>query len=110
MEYQRKDTPQVSATSAVDLERQNQHSAREWEKLQPTPFNRLKLCEALWARYTVVPDYDIFEKMDWLKGVIAMHIRAADPKEVLGDPGLRTMVWCFFGEGGVERLKAKTAN
>lgn len=85
------------------------YAAKGWEREPPTPLNRLKLCDALWARYTVEPGPNTADYMIWLKDTIALHLRSANAADVLGDPGLHTMVWCFFGEAGVKRLKAKAA-
>jgi hypothetical protein len=67
----------------------------------------LKLCDALWARYTVEEGADTAERMEWLRGVVAMHLRDAPAGEVLGNPHLRTMVFCLFGSRGISRLKER---
>lgn len=102
-------TEKQIAADAEALEYANGVSRRYWDSLEPNPYNRLKLCDALWARYTVTPDQHIAERLEWLKDVVALHLRDADPAQVLGDSGLQTMVWCFFGARGIERLKAKAA-
>jgi hypothetical protein len=46
---------------AADVARhaeQDAWNARGWDKLEPTPLNRLKLCEAYLARLTISPDSD----------------------------------------------------
>lgn len=103
-----KSEKQVAADQAW-FENAKAYSAKGWEQLEPSPFNRLKLCDALWARYTVDPGPNTPEYMAWLKDVIGLHLRMADASAVLGDPSLRTMVWCFFGKTGIDRLKAKAA-
>ena len=87
----------------------NAQSERYWNGLEPNPYNRLKLCDALWARYTVNPDNQTPERLEWLKDVVGMHLREVDPKLVVGDPNLMTMVWCFFGERGAKRMKARAS-
>jgi len=82
-------------------------AARGWDKQEPTPINRLKLCDALWARYTVEEGADTAERMEWLRGVVAMHLRDAPAGEVLGNPHLKTMVFCLFGPRGISRLKER---
>lgn len=85
----------------------NAQSERYWNGLEPNPYNRLKLCDALWARYTVNPDSQTTERLEWLKDVVTMHLREVDAKLVVGDPNLMTMVWCFYGERGAKRIKAR---
>jgi hypothetical protein len=105
-EKPKKTSEQVAADNEW-FERQKDAAIKAWEKLEPNPLNRLKLCDALWARYTIQPGPDTPEQLEWLKGVIAMYLREANAAEVLGDPGLSTMVWCFFGKKGIDRLKAR---
>ena len=100
---------QVAADQAW-FENAKAYAAKGWEQLEPSPFNRLKLCDALWARYTVDPGPNTPDYMAWLKDVARMHLRHADAAQVLGDPSLRTMVWCFYGAAGINHLKAKAAN
>jgi hypothetical protein len=85
----------------------NQSSEKHWSTLPVTPINRLKLCEALWARYTVTPDEHTPERLEWLKDAMRPYLRDANPKEVLGDPGLSTMVWCFFNKRGIDLLRSR---
>lgn len=105
-EKPKKSAEQIAADSEW-FQRQKEWAEKSWDELEPTPYNRLKLCDALWARYTLQPGPDTPHQLEWLKGVIAMHLKEAEAAEVLGDPGLRTMVWCFFGVRGIERLKAR---
>jgi len=93
------------AAEAEALEYANGVSRRHWDSLEPNPYNRLKLCDALWARYTVNTDQYTAERLEWLKDVITIHLREVDAKLVVGDPALMTMVWCFYGERGANRIK-----
>ena len=102
-------TEKQIAADAEALAWANSQSERYWQNLEPNAYNRLKLCDALWARYTINPDQHTAERLEWLNDVIGLHLRDADPAQVLGDPGLRAMVWCFYGSRGIERLKAKAA-
>lgn len=100
----------VKTDKQIEADRQaladsNDRSIRYWDSLDPTPFAKLKLCEALWARYTVQADLDTPDRLEWLKGVIALHLREASAREVVDDPALMSMVWCFFGERGAIRIK-----
>ena len=92
---------------AADVARhaeQDDWNARAWGKLEPTPLNRLKLCEAYLARLTISPDVDALER---LRDSTAAALRSADAAEVLGHPHLMSMVRQLFGERGLNRLKAR---
>ena len=92
---------------AADVARhaeQDDWNARTWGKLEPTPLNRLKLCEAYLARLTISPDADALER---LRDSTAAALRSADAAEVLGHPHLMSMVRQLFGERGLNRLKAR---
>jgi hypothetical protein len=92
---------------AADVARhaeQDDWNARQWGKLEPTPLNRLKLCEAYLARLTISPDADAMER---LKDSTAAALRSADAAEVLGHPHLMSMVRQLFGERGLNRLKTR---
>jgi hypothetical protein len=102
-------TEKQMAADAEALSWANSQSERYWNSLEPNPYNRLKLCDALWARYTIDPDSHLAERLEWLKDVTAIHLRDVDAKLVVGDPSLMAMVWCFFGERGAKRIKARAA-
>ena len=92
---------------AADVARhaeQDDWNARAWGKLEPTPLNRLKLCEAYLARLTISPDADAMER---LKDSTAAALRLADAAEVLGHPHLMSMVRQLFGERGLNKLKKR---
>ena len=100
-------SPEQKATDDEMFKVAQERAAKGWEKLEPTPLNRLKLCDALWARYTVTEDADTAERIEWLKGVVGMHLREANPRDVLGDPHLTTMVFALFGPRGLNRLRER---
>jgi hypothetical protein len=92
---------------AADVARhaeQDDWNARAWGKLEPTPLNRLKLCEAYLARLTISPDADALER---LRDSTAAALRSADAAEVLGHPHLMSMVRQLFGERGLNKLKKR---
>lgn len=105
-EKPKKSAEQLSADAAW-FERQQEMSVRYWNSLEPTATNRLKLCDALWARYTISPDAETPERLEWLKQVIARNLKEANAREVLGDPALMAMVWCFFGAAGANRIRER---
>jgi len=86
-----------------------QRAEKNWSETIPTAFGRLKLCDALWARYTIEVGPDTPEKLDWLKGVVARNLKEAEAKDVVNDPHLMIMVMCFFGPLGVKRIKERAA-
>ena len=92
---------------AADISRhaeQDAWNAKGWNKQEPTPLNRLKLCEAYLARLTINPDPDAMER---LKDSTAAALRLADAAEVLGHPHLNSMVRQLFGERGLNKLKKR---
>ena len=92
---------------AADVARhaeQDDWNAKAWNKLEPTPLNRLKLCEAYLARLTISPDADALER---LRDSTAAALRSADAAEVLGHPHLMSMVRQLFGERGLNKLKKR---
>jgi len=100
-------TDKQVAEDAARFEWMQRQAEQHWESLPVTPLNRLKLCEALWARYTVSPDGFTTDRMEWLKDVTRRYVKEVNARELLGEPGLMMMVWCFFGERGVKYVKER---
>ncbi len=95
---------------AADLEHfqyQQRQSEKFWNSQGLTSLNRLKLCEALWARYTVTEDSFTEERISWLKDVVRKYVKEVNARELLGEPGLMTMVWCFYGKKGVDYVRSR---
>lgn len=98
---------------AADNERWQQtqdRNAREWDKHLGEPLAKLKLADALLARYNVrsdEPGHD--ERMEWLRERVADLLREADAKLVAGDPNLTAMICQFWGERGVKKIRARAA-
>jgi len=97
-------TDKQRAADAARHAEQDDWNARAWNKLEPTPLNRLKLCEAYLARLTISPDADALER---LRDSTAAALRSADAAEVLGHPHLMSMVRQLFGERGLNKLKKR---
>jgi hypothetical protein len=93
----------------LNWENSVKRAEKGWQETVPTAFGRLKLCDALWARYTIEEGPDIDDKMDWLKGVVARNLKECEAKAVANDPHLMIMVLCFFGPAGVKRIKERAA-
>ena len=100
-------SPEQKAADDEMFKASQERAAKGWEKLEATPLNRLKLCDALWARYTVTEDADTAERIEWLKGVIAMHLREVNPLDVLSDPHVMTIVFALLGPRGLNRLRER---
>ena len=98
---------------AADNERWQQaqdRNAREWDKHLGEPLAKLKLADALLARYNVrsdEPGHD--ERMEWLRERVADLLRETDAKLVAGDPNLTAMICQFWGERGVKKIRARAA-
>lgn len=99
-------TDKQKAADAARHAEYDERAARQWGKLEPTPLNRLKLCEAYLARLTLSdpPDRDAVER---LRDAAAAALRIADAIEVLNDPHLVGMVRHLFGEKGLARLRSR---
>lgn len=82
-------------------------SARFWQSEIDDPIMKLRLCDALLSRYLINQNEpEIAERIVDLKGRVGEFVRLSDPKKVLGDPHVRSMVFWFFGERGIKRLQA----
>ena len=98
---------------AADNERWQQtqdRCVREWDKRLGEPLAKLKLADALLARYNVrndEPGHD--ERMEWLQERVADLLRESDAKLVAGDPSLTAMICQFWGERGVKKIHARAA-
>ena len=99
-------TDKQKAADAARHAEYDERAARQWGKLEPTPLNKLKLCEAYLARLTLhdPPDRDAVER---LRDAAAAALRIADAIEVLNDPHLVGMVRHLFGEKGLARLRSR---
>jgi hypothetical protein len=97
-------TDKQKAADAARHAEYDERAARQWGKREPTPLNRLKLCEAYLARLTLSdpPDRDAVER---LRDAAAAALRIADAIEVLNDPHLVGLVRQLFGERGLGRLR-----
>ena len=98
---------------AADNERWQQmqdRCGREWDRRSAEPLAKLKLADALLARYMVRQDevgHD--ERMEWLREQMAGLLREANAAKVYADPHLRSTVWQVFGDRGIARLKQRAA-
>ena len=98
---------------AADNERWQQtqdRNAREWDKRLGEPLAKLRLADALLARYNVrsdEPGHD--ERMEWLRERVADLLRESDAKLVACDPNLTAMICQFWGERGVKKIRARAA-
>jgi len=100
-------TDKQKAADAAAFEINESKSRKFWDSVIDDPIMRLRLCDALLARYSVrADDIDIPDRIEELKDKVANLIRIAEPKKVLGDPHVKSMVWKFFGDRGINRLQS----
>jgi hypothetical protein len=100
-------TDKQKAADLAQLEQLQARNVKFWNSVIDDPIMRLRLCDALLARYTIrADDMDVPDRIEELKGKVAEFIRVADPAKVLGDPHVKSMVWKFFGDRGINRLKS----
>ena len=100
-------TDKQKAADAAAFEALQGRNQRFWQDEIGDPIMRLRLCDALLARYTLAPqDGDIAEKIEHLKTRIGEFMRMTEPKKVYNDPHLRFMIWQLFGDRGMNRLQS----
>lgn len=100
-----KSDKQIAAENAR-FDSENSRSQEYWNKHGlRDELGRLKLCEALLARYSVQPDDS--DRMEQLKNVVADCMKSASAVKVLDNPSLLSMIRYLWGEKGVNRLKAR---
>jgi hypothetical protein len=81
-----------------------------WDQRLSEPLAKLKLADALFARYMVRQDEIGHEdRIEWLRDQMAGLLREANAAKVYGDPHLRSTVWQIFGDRGVARLKERAS-
>lgn len=100
-----KSDKQVAAENAR-FDSDNSRSQAYWEKHGLSDdLGRLKLCEALLARYSVQPEEG--DRMEQLRNVVADCMQSVSSIKVLDNPSLLSMIRHLWGEKGVNRLKAR---
>lgn len=98
-------TDKQKAAEHAQLEAYKQRNEKFWNSQIDDPISKLRLCDALLARYMIAADDpDIAEKIEHLKLRVAEFIRMSDKRAVLNDPHLRSMVGQLFGDRGIKRL------
>ena len=105
-EKPKKTREQVAADDARFAADQSRNEAG-WDKtLADDPLAKLKIAEALAARYAFrSAEHGHAERMDWLRGRVAELLRESSAAAVVADPSLLSMVRMMFGERGVGRLR-----
>jgi hypothetical protein len=100
-----KSDKQVAAENAR-FDSENSRSQEYWNKHGLSDdLGRLKLCEALLARYSVQPDEG--DRMEQLRNVVVDCMKSASAVKVLDNPSLLSMIRALWGEKGVNRLKTR---
>lgn len=103
----KKRTPEQQARSEADFARQQSWSNIGWDKLIKTdPLAKLRLCDALLARYQLEEGSIAADKIEWLKERAGAFLREADPAAVLADFSLRRLVLIFWPKNGLQRLRS----
>jgi len=81
-----------------------------WREELQKPLGRLRLCDALLARYLMTPDDpQLSERLDWLKQIAADAMRQIDIKLVARDAHLIGMCSYFWGGAAIDKLRASIA-
>jgi hypothetical protein len=101
-------TDKQKAADSAAFQAEEERNIRYWDSVLEEPLGKLKLAEALLARYTVTEfDPDRLDKLEFLRGRVGDLIRESDPAKVVGDSGLCGMIRQLFGERGINRLKQR---
>lgn len=102
-----KRTAEQQAKADADFARQQSWSNIGWDKLIKTdPLAKLRLCDALLARYQLEEGSIAADKIEWLKERAGAFLREADPAAVLADFSLRRLVLIFWPKNGLQRLRS----
>jgi hypothetical protein len=100
-------TDKQKAADLAQLEQMQHRNIKFWDSVIDDPIMRLRLCDALLARYMIRSgDIDIPDRLEELKDKVGELVRAADPAKVIGDPHIESMIGQFFGQKGINRLKS----
>jgi hypothetical protein len=85
-------------------------NSRMWRETLLTPLGKLRLCDALLARYLMTPDDpQLEERLDWLKNIAGDLMRQADIRAVAHDAHLVGMCSYFWGGAAIDKLRASIA-
>jgi hypothetical protein len=100
-----KTNKQIAAENAR-FDSENSRSQEYWNKHGlRDDLGRLKLCEALLARYSVQPEEG--DRMEQLRNVVVDCMQSVSSIKVLDNPSLLSMIRALWGEKGVNRLKTR---
>lgn len=82
-------------------------NAKMWRENLLTPLGKLRLCDALLARYLANPDDpQLDERLEWLKHTAGELMRQVDIKLIAHDAHLIGMSSYFWGGKAIDRLRA----
>ena len=77
-----------------------------WRETLQTPLGKLRLCDALLARYLMTPDDpQLEERLEWLKNIVGDLMREVDIKLIAHDAHLIGMASYFYGGKAINRLR-----
>lgn len=77
-----------------------------WRETLQTPLGKLRLCDALLARYLMTPDDpQLPERLEWLKHIAGDLMRQVDLKLIAHDAHLVGMASYFWGGSAIDKLR-----
>lgn len=107
-EKPQKTREQVAADDARFAANESRAEANWNKTISEDALGKLKLAEALLARYAFrAGEHGHEERVEWLKGRVAELLRESAARDVVVDPSVMGMVRQLFGERGVARLREK---
>lgn len=85
----------------------DENMRRGWAITAANNIGKLRLCDALLARYQLDRDSaDYPDRIEELKNIVRNLIRETKAQDVLGDIHLQGLIRSLWGEHGITRLKA----
>jgi FtsZ-binding cell division protein ZapB len=99
-------TDKQKAADDARFNHQLDSNQKMWRETLQTPLGKLRLCDALLARYLMTPDDpQLEERLEWLKHTVGDLMREVDIKLIARDAHLIGMASYFYGGKAIDKLR-----
>jgi hypothetical protein len=99
-------TDKQKAADDARFSHQLDANQKMWRETLQTPLGKLRLCDALLARYLMTPDDpQLEERLEWLKHTVGDLMRQTDIKLIARDAHLIGMASYFYGGKAIDKLR-----
>jgi len=99
-------TDKQKAADDARFNHQLDSNQKMWRETLQTPLGKLRLCDALLARYLMTPDDpQLEERLEWLKHIVGDLMRQVDIKLIARDAHLIGMASYFYGGAAIDKLR-----